>query len=846
MNISESLEHILPLVRKPGRYVGGELHASAKNQEDVDVRFVLVFPDLYEIGMSHFGLQILYHVLNSGRYSLAERCFCPDLDMEKEMRRAGIPLFSLESRSPLAAFDIIGITLPYELCYTNILTILDLAGVPLRARDRGQDSPLVIGGGSCGMNPEPVADFFDAVVLGDGEEVIVEIAETVRSAKKADLAREHVLEELAKITGVYVPSFFSPEYDGHDLIGVRPLKPGCETVRRRVLPSLSGPGEKGVPLVPVVRPIHDRLGIEIARGCTRGCRFCQAGVIYRPVRERSIDEILAIAEQDIGRTGYEELALLSLSTGDYSCLTDLMIRLMDRYADRYVSVSMPSMRVGTLTPEIMDQVKRVRKTGFTVAPEAGTDRLREVINKGISEADLLDTCRNAFAMGWNLIKLYFMIGLPTETWEDVEAIVDLSRKARSEAGRSAGRAQVNVSVGTFVPKPHTPFQWERQLSLDESKARIDLLKRLLPRKGFKLKWHDPAQSYMEGVFSRGDRRLADLVETAWRSGVRLDGWSEHYRLESWQQAGRECGIDLDRYLEARDMNKPLPWEHLDSGVERDFLVREYNGALERRYTPDCRTSGCQKCGLCDFKSIFPVVHSAKDAESIKAPLPQDDEKKSGEQQRVFSRRVQYTRLGDSRFFGHLEILQLVFRALTRAGVNVLYSQGFNPTPRVSFSPALPVGMESECEYFDMDLPEQLVDLEGVAARLNREFPAGIQVTGIGVKPDREPEAVLVDYTVTLEKPLTDAQQRRIADFLAGDSHVIERIRKNKKRELDIRPLVSSIGVDGSTMAVTLISFQATAGISPKDILREVAGLSDDEALPARIRKKAVTNFSANA
>lgn len=846
MQLSENLDYILPLVRKPGRYTGGELHAYEKDWEEADVRFVLVFPDLYEIGMSHFGLQILYHILNGCEHALADRCFCPDIDMEQVLRQRHLPLFALESRRSLADFDVIGITLPYELCYTNILTILDLAGIPLRAADRGQDSPLIIGGGSCGMNPEPVADFFDAIVLGDGEESIVDIAETVRRAKKAGRERTEVLAELAEIEGIYIPSLFAPQYVGEVLTAVIPLKPGYESVRRRVLPKLPVPEAKAKPLVPVVRPIHDRLGIEIARGCTRGCRFCQAGIIYRPARERSVDEIMTIAEQDLRCSGYEELALLSLSTGDYSCLTELMIRLMDRFAGQYVSVSMPSMRVGTLTQEIMDQIKRVRKTGFTVAPEAGTDRLREVINKGISEADLLETCRNAFAMGWNLIKFYFMIGLPTETWEDIEAIVDLARKARKEAGPSAGRVQINVSVGTFVPKPHTPFQWERQLTLAESHERINRLKSMMPRKGFKLKWHDPRQSYLEGVFSRGDRRLSALIETAWRSGVRLDGWSEHYHLENWQQAAETRGLDLDFYLRARDQDAPLPWDHLHSGVDRDFLLREYRNALERVYTPDCRTRGCQQCGLCDFKTIFPVVHSAtKPAPGLTELLPEEGRKAEG-QDRVFSCRVHYTRLGDSRFFGHLEILQLVFRALTRAGVHVLYSQGFNPTPKVSFSPALPLGVESESEFFDLALPQPVGDPEEVASLLNREFPPGMRVTGIGIKPDKEPESLLVEYRVAPVKALTDEQRGNIARFLARGSYVVERVRKNKRRELDIRPLVSTLETDGAIIDMTLVSIQATAGIGPKEILREIVCLSDEDVLLARIKKCGVTIFSANA
>lgn len=836
-----SIDSILPLVKKPARYIGGELHCAEKNWDKAQVRFAFVFPDIYEIGMSHLGLQILYHIINSQEDMLADRCYVPDIDMEKELRAHGEPLFSIESKTPLAEFDVIGITLPYELSYTNILTVLDLAGMPLRAKDRDDIFPLVIGGGSCGLNPEPIADFFDAIVLGDGEEVILEIAECIKDAKKNNASKQEVLSLLAEIQGVYVPSFFVPNYEGDELTRIKALKPGYEKVRRRVLPKLPNADQAGAPLVPIVKPIHDRLGVEIARGCTRGCRFCQAGIIYRPVRERSVDEIMHIADKGIQSSGFDEMALLSLSTGDFSCLSSLMVQLMDRFADQYVSVSMPSMRVGTLTPEIMDQIKRVRKTGFTVAPEAGTDRLREVINKGITEEDLLDTCRNAFAMGWNLIKFYFMIGLPTETWEDVEAIVSLARKAKETAGPGAKRVQINVSVGTFVPKPHTPFQWERQLTLEESQDRINKLKKILPRKGFKLKWHDPRQSIMEGVFSRGDRRLSTLVETAWNNGVRLDGWSEHYRLEAWQQAAEECNIDLDSYLVARDPAKPLPWDHLESGVDREFLEQELKNAFERVYTPDCRKAGCQKCGLCDFKTIYPVVNKSSDCPEITVSGKADSIDTIHEQKK-FTYRVHYARTGDSRFYSHLEVLQLIFRVLTRAGLPVLYSQGFNPSPKVSFSSALPVGVESDAEFFDVELADFVHDIPDAVERLNRELPAGMRVLALDLRQKSDADAQRVSYRLQLPRPLTQEQIDTINAFIGQESFVIQRIRKKKKKELDIRPLVQELQVKGLELTLEIICYHGRAGVSPREVLVHAVGLSEDEALLTRVRKLRVVDF----
>jgi radical SAM family uncharacterized protein/radical SAM-linked protein len=838
-----NLNHILPLVRKPGRYVGGEHNTARKNWDRAEVRFALVFPDLYEIGMAHQGLQILYHILNSKEHLLAERCYVPDLDMEQQLRRHGLPLFSLESRRPLADFDVLGITLPYELCYTNILTVLDLASIPFRAEQRDRE-PLVIGGGSCAMNPEPVADFFDAIVLGDGEEAILEIAAVVRELKQAGLRRPELLARLSSLAGVYVPSFFVPKYIEGEFAGMQTRDPGRTFVRRRVLPELPAAESLGKPLVPVVRPVHDRLGVEIARGCTRGCRFCQAGIIYRPVRERSLAEVMAVAEQGTLASGFEEMALLSLSTGDYSCLSELMTALMNRFAHSHVSVSMPSMRVGTLTPGIMDQIRRVRKTGFTVAPEAGTDRLRQVINKGISEADLLSTCRNAFSLGWKLIKFYFMIGLPTETWEDVAAIIDLAGKARREAGANSGRVQINVSVGTFVPKPHTPFQWERQLSLAEARERISRLKELLPRRGFNLKWQDPKQSVLEGVFSRGDRKLARLIESAWQAGVRLDGWSEHYRLEAWQDAARECGINLEGYLQARDPGKPLPWDHLASGVDREFLVKEQARAMALEYTPDCRTSGCQQCGLCDFKTIRPVLHrGGQPGEPTvqERPAAEAAEPK-GVPPVVY--RVHYTRLGDSRFYSHLETLQLIFRSLRRAGIEVLHSQGHNPTPRVSFSDALPVGLESEAEYFDMEIAVPLADPDAFASRLSSELPPGMAAVSVAAPPATSPAAYLVFYEIFLASPLTESQLGNIEAFFARESMVVSQVRKGMRREVDIRPLVGIMQGHGRDLHLELVSIPGRPGISARSVLSEVVELPADEALLALIRKTKVVGQAA--
>ncbi|MGD9948324.1 MAG: TIGR03960 family B12-binding radical SAM protein [Desulfobulbus sp.] len=835
---------ILPLVRKPGQYVGGELHAVNSVPDDAHLNVCLLFPDLYEIGMSHQGLQILYHILNADSRFLAHRAYVPDVDMEQEMVAAGLPLFSLEAKIAVAAYDVLGITLPYELCYTNILTALHLAGMPVRAANRDQSHPLVLGGGACALNPEPVADFFDAIVLGDGEEIILELAALLLEAKKQASPREIVLRQLAEIPGVYVPAFFAPRYEGDRLQAVDALISEYSMVKKRVLAQLSEAPYLHHPLVPVVSPVHDRLGVEIARGCTRGCRFCQAGITYRPVRERTLEEIMELANQGIGSSGFEELALLSLSTGDFSCLGELMGQLMDRFADDFVSVSMPSMRVGTLTPEIMEQIKRVRKTGFTIAPEAGTDRLREVINKGITEEDLLATCHDAFSLGWKLIKLYFMIGLPTETEEDIEGIIALAKNARAQIRQGKGRpVQINLGVSTFIPKPHTPFQWEPQISMEDSRERINRLKQLLPRQGFKIKWHDPEQSFLEGVFSRGDRRLSRLLEQAWEDGARLDSWSEQFNLDRWRKAADTCGIELESYLRRREIGEILPWDHLHSGVDRPFLEAEQVKALARTYTPDCRNHGCQGCGLCDFKTVRPVIHQR--------PQSPVTSKKTGswsrEQppQQGYNYQVHYSRLGDSRFYGHLEMLQLIFRVLQRAALPVLFSNGFNPSPKVSFSQALPVGVESLAETFDMELARPLSSMEETVHLLNQQLPETIRVRHITLAPGKVMMSGLTRYVINLNQEPPDLAER-ISTFWQQESFVIERFRKNRRQELDLRTLVMTLdsGVEG--IELELLGHQGKPGTNPREIMEKVLGLDTREALQARVVKTEVREMASPA
>jgi radical SAM family uncharacterized protein len=599
MVLNEVLDRILPSVSKPARYTGGEWNSVRKDWDACGVRWALAFPDTYEIGMSNLGLAILYDLLNGQDGVLAERVYAPWVDMEGAMRAAGLPLFSLESRRPLAEFDVIGFSLPYEQLYTNLLNMLDLAGLPLLAAERHERHPLVIAGGGAVLNPEPLADFVDAFALGDGEDIILDISSVIRQAKGQGITREALLRQLAGIAGLYVPSLYEARYrqDG-TLQEIRPTLPGAPLpVRKRIVAQLPPPVTR--PVVPYLDTIHNRAAIEIQRGCTRGCRFCHAGMVYRPVRERPVDEVLEAVDAIIANAGYEEIALLSLSSSDYSCIETLVGELVARHGDRHLSISLPSLRIESVSVDLMDQLRATgRRSSFTFAPEAATERLRGVINKPIADESLLAVAEEVYSRGWKTLKLYFMIGHPTQTLDDVAAIVELAKAVRAVGRRVLGRkAQVNVGVSTLVPKPHTPFQWVPLASEEEIKAQQDYLKAHLRGPGLKLNWNNYQETLLEAVLSRGDRRLGAAILRAWQLGARFDGWSDQFKVEAWRQAFRESDLEVGFYTRRpRAQDEIFPWDHIDAGVTKRYLLRDYQASLQGETRPDCRDQ-CYACGI---------------------------------------------------------------------------------------------------------------------------------------------------------------------------------------------------------------------------------------------------------
>jgi radical SAM family uncharacterized protein/radical SAM-linked protein len=822
------LKELLPLVSKPVRYLGQEIHSVKKDPAQVRLRFCLAFPDAYEVGMSHLGIQILYDIINSKKWVACERVFAPWVDMEKVLREKGVPLSSLESSTPLNQFDILGFSLQYELCFTNVLNMLDLCNIPFFSKEREDRFPLIIAGGPSAFNPAPIADFFDAMVIGDGEEVVLEICDLALQWKEAKGRKEDLLKSLSQIEGIYVPS----------------LHREGQKVRKRLVSDLNRVSFPSCPIVPYMRVVHDRLSVEIARGCKRGCRFCEAGFIHRPYRERSPRTIQEILNTSLKRTGYEEISLLSLSAGDYSSIGPLLSILMDRFESKKVAVSFPSLRIESIVGHLAEEVKRVRKTGFTIAPEAGTDRLRRVINKEMDEKILFQGLADLFSKGWKTIKLYFMMGLPTEREEDLKGIIDLSKKIFSLGERQKIHPNVHVSISTLVPKPHTPFQWESQIPLEEMKENLRFLRAELKRNRLLVKWQDPYLSLLEGIFSRGDRNLSQVLVEAHRLRCRFDGWSDQFNYSLWKDAFEKLGLVMRSSTRTKGFEEILPWSFIETGMESTFLWKEYQKALKEEPSPPCRGGDCHHCGICDGEMI-----QVKESHPIEvASLNQMKKRgiqKSGMKKKV---RLRFTKKGEMRFLSHLELAHLFYRASKRADLPLVHSEGFHPMPKIVFATALPVGVESLTEIVDMELEGPITPPE-VMERLHPMFPQGIEILEVEeAQPSSPPDSLLHRsvYWISLNHlfPREEATTK-IRRALEKEAFLIHQERKEKRRSVDVRPLIERMEVrenrkrlgEGPLWGIELVlRNEGRRMAKPSEIVEAILGLEGEALAQCRIIK----------
>lgn len=807
---------------KPARYTGGEFNSVVKNFDETACRIVLALPDVYEVGMSNLGLAILYSILNRRADTLCERVYAPWIDAEAVMREKNIPLFALESKRPARDFDFLGFSLQYEMIYTNVLNMLDLAKISLHSWERGEDEPFIIGGGPCVYNVEPVADFFDFFIVGEAEEVFSEVVDEFIAWKNFGKVggRKNFLRKLLNVRGIYVPSFYEPLYSGEKFLGLKVLEGAPRKILKRVVKNFDTTSTVDNPVVPFIEIVHDRAMLELFRGCSRGCRFCQAGMTYRPVRERKTETLRTIARRLIDSSGWDEISLTSLSSADYSCLSRLIDDLQNDFRAEKVSFSLPSLRIDSFSIELAERVQSVRKSGLTFAPEAGTQRLRDVINKNVTEENLLEACSAAFAKGWRAVKLYFMMGLPTETDEDIAGIANLAKKV---ANLKRG-VKVTISVSCFVPKPWTPFQWAAQISTAEFVRRQQLLKNLITNRAITYNYHNAKLSVLEGALARGDRRLAKVIETAWKSGAKFDGWSDLFKPDIWAAAFEACKINPEYYSEReRDFWEPLAWEHISPGVDKNFLIAEWEKSQEGKTTRDCRRTSCTGCGVCmnlgvnvvDFDKEKNITNNRQILTTNHQPL-------------ITKYRGQIRKGAEIAVLSHLDYMNVFMRALLRSKLPAAWSEGFNPHLKVSFASALSVGVTSDCEYVDFELTAPINELE-VLRRLNAQLPKGAEILRIKkLRGKVQPVMSLVDlsrYEVRLpfDKKYLDAAQISVKIFNATPEINFTRITPKKTRELEIKKYIAEpikIALFGEEVVIKLaIRITPTGSVKPSEILQ---------------------------
>lgn len=784
-------DELLAMVQKPSRYIGTEHNSIHKSPDNVEVRIALTFPDLYDIGLGNLGLHILYAVLNKLDYCWAERAYAPALDMERLLRERNLPMFTLESKSPLGDMDGVGFTLQSELTYTNILNMLDMSHIPLQTKDRNEDSPLTFCGGPAVFNPEPLVPFMDFFVFGDGEDIVIEIAEVFRAHK----GRSKRLLALSKIEGIYVPSLFP-----FDVLDDGQILPSITTpkIRKRIAKDLNTATFPVEYIVPYTKQVHDRISLEVLRGCTQGCRFCQAGMTTRPVRERTIEKIEDLLDRTLDATGYEEVSLVSLSTCDYSQVRTMVQSVVSKTTPQNVSVSLPSLRLDSFAVELADMVAGIRRTGLTFAPEAASPRLRAVINKWIPDEELLNMSAEAYKRGWNHVKLYFMIGLPTERDDDVEAVGDLTLKTLAIGKQYNSNAKVNTGVSTFVPKPFTPFQWAEQISPQETERRQEILFQKIGRNpGVKFGRHEPEETFLEGLVSRADRRAGALIQRAYENGARFDAWHEHRNMDAWYAAIKELNFDVDFQFRERQLDERLPWDHIDILIPKQWFKDDWKRATELKHAEDCRHSKCHRCGVIDAERDLcaHMLRNSIDGRKIEKDFhletnpyllennnpklpPQHKDSPDPVQRLLF--RVSVT--GSARFLSHLETMNAWIRTIRRAHLPIAYSKGFHPHPKVNFESARPVAEESLACYMDIILTKEM-NASLVLQQLKQVTPNGFKVLSVKELPMKAPSLMssIQSMSYVMYFPLTEELLKSRWNTLVEDGPYLILREKNKKR-----------------------------------------------------------------
>lgn len=839
---------VLPLVSKPNRYVGNELGLVPKAWEAAAVRFLLCYPDTYEVGMSHTGTQVLYHIVNRHPRWLLDRVYAPWPDLEAQLRSRALPLWGLQHWHPARDYDVLGFTLQSELTYTNLLNVLDLSHMPIRQAKRREGDPLVGVGGPCASNPEPLAPFVDFAVIGDAEDALVELLEVIDDWKAGgrDGGRRGVLDRLAtEVSGVYVPSLYHVP-QGSRMPRPRPGAPAGlpERLVARKVPVLRTGDHPREMVVSLTETTHDRLPIEVMRGCMRGCRFCQAGYLYRPARERDVDEIVEIAEMGIEQSGWQEVSLLSLSTADYSRALELTDRMSRTMVDRGVSVSLPSLRADEFSVGLAEAVSRVRKSGFTFAPEAGSQRLRNVINKGITEEEILAAVDRAMASGWTAVKLYFMIGHPTEYEEDFEELARLVERIRDILKRYPGRRHITLGFSPFVPKAHTPFQWERQDDIETTREKLSWIKRRLKMKGVEVRHHETADTAIEGIISRGGREIAHVIEGAWRRGARFDGWGEHCRFDLWLDALGACGLTVrDAFREIRE-DEELPWEIVSYKIDRKYFLKERHKAYEAAATPECKHERCTSCGVCDFDAIKNLL-----AEPATSPQPL---RATGLLQGVpyNTVRLRYGKGEAIRFISHLDLLRELDRTFRRAALPMVYTEGFSPRPKLSAGPPLALGWTSEAEWVDVALAGAwpAARLEQLLWALNSCSAPGVEFHVAAAMRPGSPSLVsdIVEsgYLAVFPTPLFQTSFGELAaaaqTFMAAPSVSIERTRKGRVREVDVRPMVHEFTVMAGDEVLVRLATASSGSVKPTEVFQAALGIDAAKLPLIRIHKFVAT------